>query len=76
MATLNAVSARVSLNSPCGITSFGLQIKRGYNWPLGFTLEMIALMPKLRTLNLRGQMGEILNAVKERFPHVNVNCRR
>ncbi|KAI8873790.1 hypothetical protein GQ42DRAFT_160320 [Ramicandelaber brevisporus] len=76
MTTLNAVSTKYSLNSPCGTTSFGLQIRRGYNWPLGVTLEMIALMPKLRTLNLRGQMGEILNAIKERFPHINVNCRR
>ncbi|KAI8865968.1 hypothetical protein GQ42DRAFT_165789 [Ramicandelaber brevisporus] len=76
MATLNAVSAKYSLINPCGITFFGLQIKRGYNWPLGVTLEMIALMPKLRTLNLRSEVGEILIAIKERFPHIKVKYYR
>ncbi|KAI8868927.1 hypothetical protein GQ42DRAFT_34753 [Ramicandelaber brevisporus] len=73
MASLYTISAKHIFNNPCIIKEFNLNIREDdYAWPLDVTLEMIALMPKLQALNSMGEIGDIPNAVKARFPHIDV----
>ncbi|KAI8868925.1 hypothetical protein GQ42DRAFT_163798 [Ramicandelaber brevisporus] len=72
-AILNTISMTFLFNNPCGIKRFDLYIRRGdYDWPLDFTLEMIALMPILRNFDFVGVTNEIPKAVKTRFPYINI----
>ncbi|KAI8873536.1 hypothetical protein GQ42DRAFT_160497 [Ramicandelaber brevisporus] len=73
MATLNTVSAGFSTSNPCAIKQLTLRIRLGdYVWPLDFTLQLIALMPKLQKIIITGPIREIVEAVKVRFPHIKV----
>ncbi|KAI8868088.1 hypothetical protein GQ42DRAFT_47134 [Ramicandelaber brevisporus] len=73
MAVLITVSKRYLINNPNIIKCFILQLSSGgYDWPLDLTLEMIAQMPQLRILSFKGEIDDIQEAVKVRFPYVDV----
>ncbi|KAI8867863.1 hypothetical protein GQ42DRAFT_50041 [Ramicandelaber brevisporus] len=73
MAMLNSISAMVPSNNPCSVRQLDLHISSDDNdWPIDFTLEMVALMPKLRIVNFKGEADDIPRAVKARFPCLQV----
>ncbi|KAI8871227.1 hypothetical protein GQ42DRAFT_5886 [Ramicandelaber brevisporus] len=73
MAMLNIISAKYMFNNPCSIKSFHLHdTHEDYEWPLDVTLEMIALMPELRSFEFDGEIDEIPSVIKARFPYVDV----
>ncbi|KAI8871408.1 hypothetical protein GQ42DRAFT_162024 [Ramicandelaber brevisporus] len=72
MTTLSKISMRLSVSNQCVIRVFNIHSSEEDGWPIDFTVEMIALMPELRSFNLGGEAGEIPNAVKARFPYINI----
>ncbi|KAI8874475.1 hypothetical protein GQ42DRAFT_159810 [Ramicandelaber brevisporus] len=45
----------------------------GTNWTTDLVLELVAAMPKLTKFSLGGNGQSILDAVKERYPHIKVS---
>ncbi|KAI8870974.1 hypothetical protein GQ42DRAFT_9516 [Ramicandelaber brevisporus] len=76
MATLDTISTRNLFNNPCGIIEFNLSFREDNDWPLDFTLEMMALMPRIRTFNFIGATKDMSKAVAARFPNTRVTYRR
>ncbi|KAI8869060.1 hypothetical protein GQ42DRAFT_32611 [Ramicandelaber brevisporus] len=72
MVMINTISIKYLLNNPCVIKRFALGHNDDYDWPLDFTVEMIALMPELHTFAFTGKTYDIPIAVKTRFPYIKI----